>query len=92
MDKIIHDLKNKGHHVEYPDFSLSESKNFNYVDAFKEHFEKINRCDCLFVLDVNSYIGESVCAEIAYAQMIKKPVVYYSEIYEREVEKDEVSF
>lgn len=90
MNKIIQELKYEGHDVEYPDFSQSESKNFNYIEAFKDHFNKINRCDCLFVLDIDGYIGESVCAEIAYAQLIGKLIVYYSEICKRKDDKNEI--
>lgn len=45
----------------------------------KIHFEKINMCDEIFVIDVNGYIGNSTKKEIDYATLHGKGISYYSQ-------------
>lgn len=42
------------------------------------HFKKILLSDCILVLDINEYVGESTRNEIQFAQMNNKPVFYLS--------------
>lgn len=44
----------------------------------KIHFKKIDLSDEIFVIDVESYIGESTKKEIAYAKQNNKRIRYYS--------------
>lgn len=52
------------------------------VQALKErldelHKRKIDLADCVYVININGYIGSSTASEIAYAEKIGKPVVYH---------------
>lgn len=40
------------------------------------HKEKILMSDCVLVINVNKYIGDSTKSEIEYAQSIHKPIFY----------------
>lgn len=44
------------------------------------HFKRIELCDAIYVVDVGGYIGESVRAEIAYAQRLGKEILYHSRL------------
>ena len=39
---------------------------------------KISRSDIVFVVDVDSYIGESTKVQLEHALLLNKPVLYYS--------------
>lgn len=43
------------------------------------HLRKIDLADEIFVINVDGYIGESTCREIAYAKQTGKPVRYLCE-------------
>lgn len=45
------------------------------------HKRKIDLCDEVFVVDVNSYIGDSTTSEIKYAHKIGKPVKYLEPLW-----------
>lgn len=53
----------------YP--STEEKKNFD-----KLHFQKINLCDEILVLNINGYIGWSTQNEINYAESLNKKIRY----------------
>lgn len=40
--------------------------------------EKIRQSDIVFVVDVNQYVGESTKNQIEYAELLNKPLLYYS--------------
>ena len=40
------------------------------------HKEKILMSDCVLIINVNDYIGDSTKSEIEYAQSINKPIFY----------------
>lgn len=40
----------------------------------KVHFKKIALSDCIIVLNIGGYIGQSTASEIQYAQITNKPV------------------
>ena len=42
----------------------------------KEHIEKINISDAIFVVNKNGYIGEAVMDEINYAKEQNKEIIY----------------
>lgn len=44
----------------------------------KAHFEKIKMSDIVYVVDCGGYIGESVQKEIAYAESLRKRIVFHS--------------
>jgi hypothetical protein len=50
------------------------------------HKRKIDLCDWVWVLDVNSYIGDSTRSEIEYAEKLGKPIRYLSKEYPEYVE------
>lgn len=45
----------------------------------KVHFKKIALSDCIIVLNINGYIGQSTASEIQYAELTNKPVYYISD-------------
>ena len=42
------------------------------------HFKKIDISDVIYVVNVGGYIGESTNDQIAFANLLNKPVLYYS--------------
>lgn len=44
----------------------------------RAHYEKINRSDAIYVVDINGYIGQAVRREIAYAEERGKEIIYHS--------------
>lgn len=42
------------------------------------HRKKILISDCIIVIDVDGYIGQSTSNEIRFASLINRPVYYYS--------------
>jgi hypothetical protein len=40
------------------------------------HKEKILMSDCVLIINVNDYIGDSTKSEIEYAQSLNKPIFY----------------
>mgnify|MGYP005751016619 CR=1 FL=1 len=63
-------------------FEKSEGKQVTDEEAqlFGElHFKKIDMSDEIFVIDANSYIGESTKREIEYATVHNKKIRYYSD-------------
>lgn len=40
------------------------------------HLRKIDLCDEVYVVNVDNYIGESTAAEIKYAELTCKPIIY----------------
>jgi len=61
-------------HAEGVNHSRSEKSRLDAV-----HMLKILNSDAIFVLDVGGYIGESTEREIAFAELLKKPVYHLSE-------------
>lgn len=47
------------------------------------HMRKIDLADRVMVLNVDGYIGESTSHEIAYAQVLSKPIEYLVPLVER---------
>lgn len=45
-----------------------------------EHFDRMNRADCIFILSPTGYVGKSVCMEIGYAHAKKIPVYASSKL------------
>ena len=41
------------------------------------HYQKIDISDGIYVLNIDGYVGESVCKEIDYAQRHGKEVIYH---------------
>ena len=41
------------------------------------HYKKIDIRDGIYVLNIDGYIGESVCKEIEYAKLRGKEVIYH---------------
>ena len=58
------------------DDEISELKIKNIVQA---HNRKIDLSDCVYIVDINNYIGKSTKSEIEYAKSIGKEVIYHSE-------------
>ncbi|MFB6075656.1 MAG: hypothetical protein ABEK17_00790 [Candidatus Aenigmatarchaeota archaeon] len=57
--------------IKYPNMVDIDSID-DYKEAHKEHYEKINECNILFIMNldknnIENYIGPSVFVEIAYA-------------------------
>lgn len=46
----------------------------------KLHFEKIRMSDCIVVIDVNSYYGESTKNEVEYARRNNKDIYWFSNL------------
>lgn len=46
----------------------------------KVHFKKIDLSDCIIVLDLNGYIGESTANELQWAELTNKPVYYLRDL------------
>ncbi len=44
------------------------------------HYKKIDISDAIYVVNVGGYIGESTQKEIAYAQSLKKEILYLEPI------------
>ena len=44
----------------------------------QEYLRAIEKADCVFVIDVSGYMGESTRAEVVHAQQHRKPCFYYS--------------
>lgn len=42
----------------------------------KLHFQRIQMCDAIFVVNVNGYIGEATKREIEYAKKLGKEILY----------------
>ena len=42
------------------------------------HYKKIDISDGIYVMDINGYIGNSVKAEIDYAEKHNKEIIYHS--------------
>ena len=45
----------------------------------KAHFRKIELSDAVYVVDINSYIGNQVRKEIAYAESLGKEIIFHSD-------------
>lgn len=80
--EIAEELELEGNCVLVPIFSNRVNK-----DAFTEeelsmlgkmHFEKIKLSDCIYVVDTDSYIGESTKKEIEFAKSQNKEILYDS--------------
>lgn len=71
-EKRKNELEDEGYDViKYPNVVNIDSIK-DYEKAHIKHYEKINKCDILFVMNldkngIKNYIGPSVFAEIAYA-------------------------
>ncbi len=46
-----------------------------------EHFKRIELSNAIFVIDKNSYIGDSTNSEIEYAKKLGKEILYYSNLF-----------
>lgn len=46
----------------------------------KMHKEKIKLSDAILVVNVNGYIGSSTLSEIEYAKLLRKDILYYSDL------------
>lgn len=58
--------------------------NIGHTDEEKKHLDRIHflkilKSDCIFVLDVNDYIGESTKNEIEWAKLNNKGICYLSQ-------------
>lgn len=42
------------------------------------HYRKIDVADAIYVVDIGGYIGQSVAAEILYAEQAGKDIIYHS--------------
>ena len=58
-------------HIEGLDMDGDAKKNLDTL-----HLRKIDLCDEVLVINVGNYIGASTAREIAYAEMVHKPVRY----------------
>ena len=45
---------------------------------YELHLDKIRISDCIFVIYVDNYLGESTKKEIAFAKFLGKEIIYYS--------------
>ncbi len=54
--------------------TAEESKNLTAA-----HYKKIDISDGIYVVNIDGYIGESVSAEIKYAQNCRKEIFYHCE-------------
>lgn len=43
------------------------------------HYQKIDLCDAIYIVDVHGYIGTAVAAEISYAKEHGKELIYHSQ-------------
>lgn len=69
---VFHHSRDK----EYWD-SLSDDEKVQLHNLLKEeHFQRIDMCDAIFVVNPNDYIGESTKSEIEYARQTGKGVMY----------------
>lgn len=62
-------------------FSHSDNVELTNDDREKliiEHFERIESCDWMEVIDKDGYIGDGTMYEIAYAKKLGKDIAYYS--------------
>lgn len=49
-----------------------------YLDSFKKaHFKRIELSDAIYVVNKDSYIGDSTKLEIDYATKLNKEIMYY---------------
>lgn len=46
----------------------------------KMHKEKIKLSDCILVVNVNNYIGNSTKSEIEFAKSLNKEIIYYTDL------------
>ena len=46
----------------------------------KMHEEKIKLSDCILVVNVNNYIGNSTKSEIEFAKSLNKEIIYYTDL------------
>jgi hypothetical protein len=77
-------LRNLGFAVYEPPLpSLSDWDQYSYHQKYftaagltHNHFYKIRKCDAIYVLNVDGYIGVSVTMEIAYAAALNKKIFF----------------
>lgn len=81
---VAEKLELAGNCVLTPIFSIRQDKDAFTKEEFnmlgKMHKEKIKLSDAIFVVDVNSYIGESTKKEIDFAKSLNKEVMYYTDL------------
>lgn len=70
LDKII---LQPGCYVHRDNIIITEEQK---IKLDKLHKEKIDLSDCIYVINVNNYIGSSTRSEIEYALENRKPVFY----------------
>lgn len=75
-------------------FSKSDPKNPNEKLPTKEehidvHYQKIDMCDGIFVVNVDGYIGNSTLREIEYATKSGKKIFYLSRYPDIIIRKEE---
>ncbi|MGY3777705.1 hypothetical protein [Isobaculum melis] len=84
--KVAVEMELRGHVVLTPIIPANHAK-----DAFSEaelkilgkmHKEKIKLSDGIFVVNVNSYIGNSTKSEIEFAKSLNKEIIYYTDLIE----------
>lgn len=79
MQKIAFDLETKyGFNVLqciYGNENITESEKENIVKA---HYKKIDLSDAVYIIDINSYIGQSVRNEMDYAIKNGKEIIFHS--------------
>lgn len=61
----------------YADRKVSEEEKKMIAAA---HYRKIDISDGIYVVNIDGYVGESVLAEIEYAQQQGKAIIYYCKI------------
>ena len=82
MRRIAFELESiKGYNVlqcTYNDFNIRITP-MMFENLKKSHFKKIDMSDMIYVVNINSYIGDSVRQEIDYAKTHNVEIVFHDE-------------
>lgn len=80
IEKTAHDLTLQGHIVLAPCvFHHADEEELSAEELIRLenlHKQKINMSDGIFVVNINSYIGESTYGEIDWAQRMNKEIYF----------------
>ena len=84
FEDVNRDLTLKGKIILQPGCFV-HTDNISITEEQKEkldilHKEKIKMSDCIFVLNINNYIGSSTISEINYAKENSIPIYYFEKI------------
>ena len=80
MQEEAEKLALNGYCVLTPIFPFNKNLNINMkqLNKFKEaHFKRIELSDAIYVVNKDSYIGDSTKLEIDYATKLNKEIMYY---------------